>query len=216
MKTLITSVLAFLAVGASAEVLYDSGAPELTTFVCDSGPNACLLGFNDFWTIYDDFQLHNASEVSSISFIDAVYHGTPTENYQNTRWSLYAASPATGAAPIASGISIAAVTPSSGADEFEFAINITPTSVQPGVYWLGITNEFTGGAESTPLGVYVNNPVLMPGFYQHTPVTGSYRYQQAGDRVMKIYGTSVPEPTTTTLLGIGLCGIFGATRRNRM
>lgn len=170
---------------------------------------------DDYWTVFDDFQINQEAEISGFSFVNQVYRGTPAENYQNTRWSLYAADPSTGAAPMAFGTSVAKVTLSSGADAFEFSVDVSPVWVQPGVYWLGISNEFSGGAESTPLGVDAKNPALMPGFYQYTPVLGSYWHQRAGDRAMKIHGAPVPEPSTMALLGMGLCGLAFALRRNK-
>lgn len=214
-KTLLTAVFAFLSAGVDAAVLYDSGAPTLTTFACDSGPNACQLGFDDYWTVFDDFQINEASEISGFSFVDEVYRGNPAENYRNTRWSLYAVNPASGGAPFAIGTSVATVTPLSGAGVFDFSVDVSPVWVQPGVYWLGISNEFSGGAESTPLGVVAKNPALMAGFYQYTPVLGAYWQQQVGDRAMKIHGSVVPEPSAVALFGIGLCGLALATRRHR-
>lgn len=216
MKFLIpmATLVAFSSV--SANVLYDAGTGVSYTYACDSGPDACLLIGGDYWTIYDDFSLQSDAKVSGFSFVDAVFHGTPAENYVSTTWSLYASDPSLGAGAIASGTAVASVSPYPYLSAHQFDVEIPSIELSAGVYWLGISNTLTMGAESTPVGTESTLPSLTFGFYQYSPTT-SFWHQNVGDRSMQVYGISaVPEPSVMPLLALGLLGLaWGVTRRRQ-
>jgi hypothetical protein len=186
----------------AADLLFDNGAPFISTGRCDQGPTGC--GGTGTWTYYDNFSLAAPSTITEFDYLDVFDQGGPA-NYSTTNWSLWNGDPFTAGAPVASGSSVATVSPSSGAHLF--TVTGLSQSLSAGVYWLGINNTVTNNAITFPFGT----PGALFGARHSDGVT----QLSAGlpDRVFRIYGTQVPEPGCA--LVASLATVFALNLRRR-
>lgn len=87
----------------------------------------------------------------------------------------------------------------------------TPTApVTPGLNYLAVKDTSIGSYFGY-ITIDFELPLVGTGGYSQTLV--SYTYDDTGRAVT--VGSSVPEPTALSLLGLGLLGLVGASRRRK-
>jgi PEP-CTERM motif len=209
---------------AQAATIWMNGTPLSISTNCDSSPDVCNgPAGNSGWTVYDNFNINAATTVTGFTFDSYFLRGSAAD-YLSTNWSIWALDPITSMEfsfpAIATGNATATLsTDSSG------AVTVTGFSVAglsldlpaAGTYWLGYDNVL----DSTP-----NNPetlaVLSSGTglsgYEQVSNDGMDQFAPSGNTVFTISGTldssggsgaggdppSVPEPSTSALVGLGL------------
>jgi hypothetical protein len=188
----------------AADLLFDNGTPFIDSNRCDQGPTGC--GGTGTWTYYDNFNLAAPSTITEFDYQDFFQAGGPA-NYMTTNWSLWNGDPFTAGAPVASGSSVATLTPSSPSNAYLFTVTGLNQPLPAGVYWLGINNTVTNNAITT---TYSTTGVL-PGA-RHSD-GGTEMFTNRPDRVFRIYGTQVPEPGCALLASLAAISVLSLRRR---
>jgi hypothetical protein len=190
---------------ADADLLFSNGPindPD-SGGSCDSGPDSC--GGSGTWTYYDNFELTANSIITGFDYTDWFFNGTPND-YFETNWSIFSSDPFN-SAPDFAGTATAVLSATGPADQYLFTIDGLGLNLDAGIYWLGINNLNTSGIITT---VATSDGVL-PGAKQADGVSNFFDGVQ--ERAFSVYGKSVPEPTSATILGFVAVGMFVRRRR---
>lgn len=210
----LASALLLAATDAGAVTLYDNGpvTDPAAGGRCDSGPSAFACGGSGSWTFYDDFALASDATLTGFDYIDWFDFGSPAD-YLGTTWSLFDGNPLV-SAPIASGSSAAALTPTGPADQYRFEVAGLAIALSAGTpYWLGVSNVL-GGSEITSV-ARVDDPGGGLDHSWQSDGVSDFDYPTLENRAFRVNGLVVAEPATGGLLGLGFVALTLMRRSDR-
>ena len=222
MKRLILAAAAFAVVslpaaGAGAATLWNNGAPQADAGYCSASGQSCA---STGWTVYDDFQLTEASTLTGLTYASNFYiwDSTPAA-YESTNWSIWSADPRTNfaAGPLASGTSVGAnVTAASGFTTT--TLSDLKVALAAGTYWLGLQNNTMGSSISS----YVASATPRLSQASLGADAGVYFAPDLPDAAFTLQGyagvSAVPEPAAWAMMitGFGLAGAALRGQRRRV
>jgi hypothetical protein len=203
MKTTIASAVLAIGAGvagtAESHVLYstalDATEAHPSSGWSNSGP----------WTVYDAFTLGGAATITDFGYYS--FFKSDLSEFTGTSWSIWSGAPQTGALIASADNAAGYAPPGQTSDVTLVTVSGLGVSLAAGAYYIGLHNNFT---DSSLLSEYATTGAGIASAIEGVVGVNKPGYVQAA---FYIDGSSVPEPSTWTMMLAGFAGLGWAARR---